>query len=650
MIIQDLTLSNFRVFEGSHTIEMKPTADNRVVLFGGLNGAGKTSILTAIRFALLGRAAIDGAPSQKEYVNKLSEMVHGQRPDLQTSIELVFSYQLEGKETLYRVKRAWELGSQDKLTIYANDEEMKANYEQAQAYLLELVPPGIADLVFFDGEKIADLAEDTSGVILKQAVKRLLGLDIIGRLKADLEIYLKKQGMDSANSKVRKAVESLETEKQSLLYEIEELRSLADQKFRSITELNVKIKNAEQEVMTGGGAWAEDKEAERAKVEKLLQQKTEQENSVLRELDGFYALSLAPKTMQTLLDVVSKDKELRAKQILSEEFKKLAPMLMEKIDASEQQVSNIHSFIDEYSQCGGAESIKLGLSEAQAGSLEHQINQLSHQSKQRVEEQKKLLNKTLTKIEHASINISRAPEKEQLKEAVENLTSLQGEKQKLVMTYRNYLDQIKVKLGEAHQKATKLVKLQSDLKKTVGNNEGVKRAENAIRLINDLSKSLIETRLQQLEKEFIESYKRLARKEDLQIHAHIDPDSFDVVLLNEDNRAINRKQLSAGEKQIYAISMLDALARVSGRKLPLVIDTPLGRLDSHHRDKLVNNYFPHASDQVIILSTDTEIDEEFFSALEPSIARSYEIVFDPSSKSSSVIEGYFWKLQMQEAV
>jgi DNA sulfur modification protein DndD len=576
-------------------------------------------------------------------------MVHGQRDDLETSIEIVFSYQLEGRQSLYRVKRSWEVGSQDKLTIHLNDEEMTANYEQAQADLLELVPPGIADLVFFDGEKIADLAEDTSGVILKQAVKRLLGLDIISRLKADLEIYLKKQGMDAANSKIRKIVESLETEKKSLLHEAEDFRKLADQKSRSITEINVKIKNAEQEVMTGGGAWAEDKEAERAKVERLLQQKTEHENAILRELDGFYALSLAPKTMQTLLDVMSKDKELRARKILSEEFTKLVPVLLEKADSSEQQINNIQNVINEYSRRGEDESIKLGLSDAQSGSLELQISHLSHQSKERVIAQKKLLNKTLTQIEHASINISRAPEKEQLKEALEKLSILQSEKQKLVMTYRNYLEQVKVKLSEAHQKASRLVKLQSELKKSTGNDEGVRRAENAIQLINDLSTSLIETRLLQLEKEFIDSYKRLARKEDLQIHAQIDPISFDVVLLDEDNHAINRKQLSAGEKQIYAISMLDALARVSGRKLPLVIDTPLGRLDSHHRDKLVNNYFPYASDQVIILSTDTEIDEEFFSALEPSIARSYEIVFDTSSKSSTVVEGYFWKLQMKEA-
>ena len=650
MIIQDLTVTNFRVFEGKHSIEVKPTAEKRVVLFGGLNGAGKTSILTAIRFALLGRSAIDGAPSQKDYINKLSEMVHGGKTELDTSIEIGFSYQLDGKEVQYRVFRSWKMGTSDKLMITIDGEELKANYEQAQAYLLELVPPGIADLVFFDGEKIADLAEDTSGVILKQAVKRLLGLDIIGRLKSDLEIYLKKQGMDSTNSKLKKVIESLETEKQTLLMEVEELRNLADRKASSLTELNVKIHNAEQEVMTGGGAWAEDKEAERAKVAELLQQKTEQENAILRELDGFYALSLAPNTMKNLLQVMAQDKNIRAKKILSDEFEKLLPVLKSKIDTTDQILNDIKDVICDYAKNKDDENIKLGLSEAQAGSLELQINDLSVESNLRVSMLKKDLEKTLTKIEHASINISRAPEKEQLREALEHLKELQSEKQKLAITYRNYLEQIKTKLTEAQQKTTKLLKLQSDLNKTLGNNEGVERAESSIRLIDDLSTSLIKTRLQQLETEFIGSYKRLARKEDMQIHAHIDHKSFDVVLLDADNHAINRKQLSAGEKQIYAISMLDALARVSGRKLPLVIDTPLGRLDSHHREKLVSNYFPNASEQVIILSTDTEVDEEFFATMEPSIARSYEIVFDPRSKSSHVVEGYFWKLKMQEAV
>ena len=64
---------------------------------------------------------------------------------------------------------------------------------------------------------------------------------------------------------------------------------------------------------------------------------------------------------------------------------------------------------------------------------------------------------------------------------------------------------------------------------------------------------------------------------------------------------LHKDELSAGEKQIYAIAILEALAKTSGRHLPIIIDTPLGRLDSEHCTKLINNYFPYASHQVIIL-------------------------------------------------
>ena len=89
--------------------------------------------------------------------------------------------------------------------------------------------------------------------------------------------------------------------------------------------------------------------------------------------------------------------------------------------------------------------------------------------------------------------------------------------------------------------------------------------------------------------------------------------------------------------------MLDAPARTSGRRLPVVIDTPLGRLDSQHRSNLVTSYFPRASHQVILLSTDVEVDQSFYRELSPHVSHAFEIRYDSAEQASHLLEGYFWR-------
>ena len=146
-----------------------------------------------------------------------------------------------------------------------------------------------------------------------------------------------------------------------------------------------------------------------------------------------------------------------------------------------------------------------------------------------------------------------------------------------------------------------------------------------------------------LEEEFALAFRRLARKDDMVARATIDTRKFTVKLLDRRGVEIEKSKLSAGERQIYAIAMLEALARTSGRRLPVVIDTPLGRLDSHHRANLVRDYFPRISHQVILLSTDTEVDEAFYKELSPHISHAYEICFDDRKRSAHLKEGYFWR-------
>ncbi len=168
-------------------------------------------------------------------------------------------------------------------------------------------------------------------------------------------------------------------------------------------------------------------------------------------------------------------------------------------------------------------------------------------------------------------------------------------------------------------------------------------AQNARDVLKEFSTRARIEKLKELESQFYTSFNGLARKDDRHLSIQINPISFEVALIDEEGVTLRKDELSAGEKQIFAISILEALARTSGRSLPVVIDTPLGRLDSIHRKKLVENYFPKTSHQVIILSTDTEIDYAFYEGLQGSISHSYHLVYNPKTRSTQAEEGYFWR-------
>jgi DNA sulfur modification protein DndD len=154
---------------------------------------------------------------------------------------------------------------------------------------------------------------------------------------------------------------------------------------------------------------------------------------------------------------------------------------------------------------------------------------------------------------------------------------------------------------------------------------------------------LTQVKINTLQAEVTECFNRLARKSDFVKGILVDPKTFQVSVVDAHGRAIPKEDLSSGEKQIFAISMLWGLARTSGRPLPVVVDTPLGRLDSDHRIKLIENYFPEAGHQVILLSTDTEVDKSLFEKLSPAISHTYHLEYDQDEGKTGFTEAYFWR-------
>ncbi len=138
----------------------------------------------------------------------------------------------------------------------------------------------------------------------------------------------------------------------------------------------------------------------------------------------------------------------------------------------------------------------------------------------------------------------------------------------------------------------------------------------------------------------LDSFRELIRKPTLVTGLRIDPTTFNVELSGPKGQ-LTAERLSAGERQLLAIALLWGLARASGRVLPTVIDTPLGRLDSGHRSRLVSRYFPQASHQVMLLSTDEEITRSYYDTLKPSVGRSYRLRYDEAEARTVVEPGYF---------
>ncbi|WP_392562725.1 DNA sulfur modification protein DndD [Orbus sturtevantii] len=654
MIIKKLILQNFRVFEGRHEIELSPSKNKPIILFGGLNGSGKTSILTAIRLAIYGKMAFDNMLTNQNYIEQLSTLIY---KNIETkecgkfaSIELTFTYNQSGKTSDFTIVRSWQLGHKDELLLRQDGEELKElNYEQCQGFLNELIPNGVADLFFFDGEKIAALAEDESGKILQAAVRRLLGLDLIEKLRNDLIIYLKRNNANKLGLEYQEKLNQLEQEKNNYMNKAEARRDSAHHIYVQISGILGEIQQKERLFSAEGGAFALTKSQEKEKVETLLKEKENLEKIIRQELDNTFPLALAPTTLDSLLKRLQQEAESKQTQSFIKELhqfldKLKADMAFRSTTTAKIASEAIQDQLADYLINKQSHDVLFDISERELGRYQQMISQDSDKSKIRFHEAKNRLFELEIALEQATLNILRAPDDEQLLGLFSQIRQLDEERINKINDHTALLEEAKSMLSLALDKAKQIQKFHDQVRSQYNTNSAVSHAQSSLAILDEYSTSLTESRIKALESNFLAAYKRLNRKEHEHLAAKVNPDTFDVELIDSKGQFINRKSLSAGEKQIYAIAILEALGKTSGRQLPVIIDTPLGRLDSKHRDKLVKHYFPLASEQVIILSTDTEIDKYYFrDYLKNNISHSYQIQYDNNTNSSQIKNGYFWQ-------
>lgn len=664
MLLESLTLCDFGLFRGEHLIDLNPRTKYKstrpIILFGGLNGAGKTTILTAIRLAIYGKQALGYGISQKAYDEYLSSKVHRNPHSLvvpsDAHIALEFLYYKLGKPTRYKIVRSWTVSGKqvkESLSILQDGEPIpEFTQEQYQAFLNELIPLGVSELFFFDGEKIASLADEGGDVALRDAIRKLLGLDIIERLNSDLHIYIRRQSNKTLPEETKAQLEQYESEYKELKLAIQGEEAQSQDILPKLTSAKEQLGRLEETLASKGGAWAASRQSLKLRRDKLLNDKKTLEAEIREHLGGLYPLSLAPKLMQQLKSQLQQERTLK-------DWENIAQAVNQRLDHLNAVITE---FVPEKNSSDALQKVKIVFADLVIRPAELKNVQLLHdlaskdylqlenwinEALAHVQSQTKVIRQQLNQMDeelgNVSLQIERAPDQESLKADLAAIKAKNDDISQLTTDRNMHLELARRYTWQAIDVVRKMRKLEEQLTSGKTQGTGTELAKYTREVLKDFADEMTKRKIIKLEQEFAKTFSRLARKSDSIISAKIDPSTFEVHLLNKSGKGIPKQDLSAGEKQIYAVAMLEALAKTSGRKLPIIIDTPLGRLDSRHREKLINNYFPQASHQVIILSTDTEVDKNFYEDLNKHVSHCYHISYDELEGASEIKEGYFWK-------
>lgn len=659
MILKALHMGNFKVYRGNHEIDLAPegpSGQKPIILFGGLNGAGKTSILTAVRLALYGRRILGSKVSSDTYRQYLDACIHKPGDDTPiprtAHVRLKFSDSKGGKQNDYDVLRSWFRDTSgvvtENLQITRDDEILNSlTYEQAQSFLNDLIPIGIADLFFFDGEKIAELAESDGNAALADAIERLLGLDLVSKLRADLGVYIRNHAKGRLPDAIRQEAESLEAEYQRLYAnyqaELDAKEALEDQ----LHNLKAQIAQHEQKIEAHGGAWYEKQSDEKKRLERLLAEQQVIKVRIRILKGSLYPIALAPTALGKLLEKLDAESNYR-KQLITHhaatrQADALRHQLSEALKGQEDklEIAIAKAFGDSLQPPQKIELVH-DLSDSEIERLRHQITVEAPKQKQEVDELENQLERLDYDISECATNLERAPDEQRIKPLYNQLHEFHLDQGRLHSLIEEKRENAKRELRAAMDCIRKLRKLEVEHQMQSDNAHAVEMAASAREMLSNYAEQAKINKITELEYNFSKSFKRLSRKTYHDVTPHIDPHTFAVDLQHINGKTLDRNQLSAGEKQIYATAMLEALGKSSGKRLPIIIDTPLGRLDSEHRQRIIENYFPTASHQVMLLSTDTEISlaqgPEIF---RQSISKMYEMRYDPVISATTLTKGYF---------
>ena len=644
MKLERLQLENFRQYHGRQRLSFARDAKRNVTVIHGINGAGKTSLFAAINWCLYG-----------EGINKEIELVSKEAVDraqagevVRTTVEL--SFQHEGERYIVR-RQLTALKNKRGAAAVLGDSEftMSRIRRDGQAEhpknpisrMNSILPSNVRTYFLFDGEKIDNFAKPEASDEVRYAIYNVLKLEVLTRGRDHLE---------KAAAEYRRELKRISTGVLHDLVEREErLRTDKDKATARSVELEQEIESARRKIsdmdkrlakMQGARALQEQREL----IERELKEREVERDQLvarIRELAMSGTIIIGQPAIEQALTILDQKRErgeipsnIRQQFVqdlldrlrcicgrdfdeTGQEYRRLEALLKSSFPGSlEDEVLNTAGTLRSFAERDTRLREDLNEAMRRRAELNDHIKQLDEELSDVSQKLKDSPEEEISKLEK---------QRDDFRADVESYSSEQGGLEARLDTLDEEIEELgkQIRTAEKEQTTERLLTRKAELGQ---------RAADAIGAIYE---TFADDMRRQIEAKTKEIFKLLIWKHTHFCRVQLGPD-YNLEVIDRYGLP-SRSDLSAGERQVMSLSFITAMSQISEEEAPLVMDTPFGRLSSHHRNS-ITKYLPELAPQLVLFVTDEELRDEARKNLNARVGAEYRLEFDQKTSCTEIIE------------
>ena len=702
MIIKSITLNNYRLYGGDNTIVFNNKEDKNICLISGENGFGKTTFLHSLIWCLYGRLITEvEAEVRKDIANngynaflkgnlnnnaraRFEAMGDNDKEQIRRRGYTPENEHLKSMTTYFvaidfadvvipslpctslKVIRSYDMVTEkESVDILIDGVKNELTAEIGSEVFINdfILNKDIARFFFFDSEQIVALAETNTSAERKRlcsAYNEVLGVRKYEELKRNLENVRLRFRKKSSDVESRERLIALLDKQDKLKKEIEEVKQRTSDCEKDLYSLRAEDESIQLQLMREGNNTTT---LEIQRVESVIasaKQKDEEYKKKLKTFIDFAPFAISGKLFQETHDQLehnfklNEDKNLQlSKNLVVSDITSDLLLMLSKV-AIPQETSfvlqqEILSILDKYKGDVSEEQTLLPLQEHDYEEFMAVYNNVTTTYKAEFEHLADDYRKNKQILERNSRRLSNINSKES-DELIKNIRSKKNDIEHLISEKDKEIRLTHETLGTLTQELATVSKQVSELSKKVSlDDSDAKKDKVAEQLISELSTFLVSLKQEKkfsLERRIKGVLNNLMHKEDFigRVEVIINGEDMDIELYTVDDKLINKDSLSKGEQQLYATSILKALVDESGIQFPVFIDSPLQKFDKSHSTKIITEFYPQISKQVVLFPLlYKELTADEYEVMKPLVNATYLIKNDTT-------HSYFEKVKIDNFI